>query len=373
MPASRRRRRSAAERLRQDRSARARAAAADRPALPTLSVLERAAVKPSTEKHYHTLLSDFCLFCMTQNIAWVSHEGLGAALTAFQNTLYLDGRPGTDGSKLLAAVAHHYPSIGKQVRALLPRATRRAQAWVRRAPGHQRLPLPRAAALAAAGMLLAIGQLRMGVWVCLTFACYLRPIECFRLLGRHVVASNPQAGPQFQRWGLLLADATGGQPGKTGNWDESVLLDLDDWLIPVVAALMQATPDNAPLWPFSPSELGKQFRMACDLLGLGALEPHLYSLRRGGASDDLLRKRRSVEAVQRRGRWATSQSLKRYGKETRVLTQLNQVPSSTIEFGRVVEEHFRLIVECGLFGSGVLDLLPLRARQALSSLGTPLR
>ena len=213
----------------------------------------------------------------------------------------------------------------------------------------------------------------MGIWVCLTFTCYLRPIECFRLLGRHLVRSNPGAGTQFQHWGLLLADAVGGQPGKTGNWDESVLLDMDDWLIPVLAALKQATPDDSPLFPFSPSELGKQFKMACDLLELGPLEPHLYSLRHGGASDDLLRKRRSVEAVQRRGRWATSQSLKRYGKETRVLTQLNQVPASTLEFGRLVEEHFALIVERGLVGGQVIDLLPLRLRRALSQLGKPLR
>ena len=74
-----------------------------------------------------------------------------------------------------------------------------------------------------------------------------------------------------------------------------------------------------------------------------------------------------MEAVQRRGRWATSHSLKRYGKETRVLTQLNKVPASTLEFGRLVELHFGLLVEKGLKGSGLWDQVPSRVRQLLTN------
>ena len=62
----------------------------------------------------------------------------------------------------------------------------------------------------------------MGIWVCLAFARYLRPIERFRPLGRHFAASNPSVGVQFQRRGPPLSDAVQGQPGKTCNWGESV-------------------------------------------------------------------------------------------------------------------------------------------------------
>eukprot|EP00959_Pyramimonas_sp_CCMP1952_P107440 2246305-Pyramimonas_sp.AAC.1 len=50
-----------------------------------------------------------------------------------------------------------------------------------------RLPLPRRAAFAIAGTLAAWGHPRMGLFVMLAFAAYLRPQEAFRLAGRHLV------------------------------------------------------------------------------------------------------------------------------------------------------------------------------------------
>lgn len=43
--------------------------------------------------------------------------------------------------------------------------------------------------------------------------------------------------------------------------------------------------------------------------------------------------------VQRRGDWASDKSLKRYGKETRLLSEINKIPESTLNFGRQVKEH----------------------------------
>ena len=46
-------------------------------------------------------------------------------------------------------------------------------------------------------------------------------------------------------WGLLLGDAMTLQPGKTGVWDESVLLDLDPWIIrPLEALKSTLRPDD---------------------------------------------------------------------------------------------------------------------------------
>ena len=59
-------------------------------------------------------------------------------------------------------------------------------------------------------------------------------------------------------------------------------------------------------------------------------------MRHGGASHDLLTKSRSVEAVKRRGRWRSDSSLKRYGKETRILSELNKVAPQVIELGEAV-------------------------------------
>ena len=43
--------------------------------------------------------------------------------------------------------------------------------------------------------------------------------------------------------------------------------------------------------------------------------PDPYALRRGGASWGLLERRRTLEQVQRHGRWAQPASMKRYTKE----------------------------------------------------------
>ncbi|CAK0823625.1 unnamed protein product [Prorocentrum cordatum] len=127
---------------------------------------------------------------------------------------------------------------------------------------------------------------------------------------------------------------------------------------------MTTAPDASP-WPFAALELGRAFKRACELLGLGPAGPRRYSLRHGGASEDLFRQRRSVEAVQRRRRWASSQSLKRDGEGTRVLTQLNQVPNHALRFGELVEQYSAALVEEGLTGSGAWSLVPTELQRLL--------
>ena len=41
--------------------------------------------------------------------------------------------------------------------------------------------------------------------------------------------------------------------------------------------------------------------------------------------------------VKRRGRWADDRSLKRYGKETRLLHELGKIAPAVIEYGMAIE------------------------------------
>ena len=90
-----------------------------------------------------------------------------------------------------------------------------------------RLPLPRAAALAIPFVLVYWGQARMALGMALSHVAYLRPSELLQLRGDHIVAPSPAAGIDYSCWGLLLHDASFGRPGMTGDWDASVLIDLD--------------------------------------------------------------------------------------------------------------------------------------------------
>ena len=89
-----------------------------------------------------------------------------------------------------------------------------------------------------------------------------------------------------------------------------------------------------------------------------------YSLRHGGASDDLLAGRRSLEQVRARGRWVSSSSLRRYTKATRLLRELQEVHGDVFSFGNFVMTQFTALVEHGLTGP-LFDQVPASVRALL--------
>ncbi|CAK0847713.1 unnamed protein product, partial [Prorocentrum cordatum] len=92
--------------------------------------------------------------------------------------------------------------------------------------------------------------------------------------------------------------------------------------------------------------LPKAVAMAVCLL-LVEVSDHLHCLRHGGASDDLLSRRRGAFQVQVRGRWASVKSLKRYGKETKLLSEISSVHGDAFRLGHLMLEHFWTVVMAG--------------------------
>ena len=118
-------------------------------------------------------------------------------------------------------------------------------------------------------------------------------------------------------------------------------MDHDPWIGDLLAHLVRNRHPESPLWPLSPVEIISNFQTACASLGLQHLSPCRYSLRHGGASDDLLTLRRDLAAVKKRGRWASDSSLKRYTKEIRLLAELHKVPKPVIAYGELVQLHLK--------------------------------
>eukprot|EP00973_Karenia_brevis_P029559 4077560-Karenia_brevis.AAC.1 len=96
-----------------------------------------------------------------------------------------------------------------------------------------------------------------------------------------------------------------------------------------------------------PGHLHHVFNRAVAAMGMDVLRPSLYSLRHGGASEDLLRKRRNLAEVRRRGRWQTDTSLRRYSKETRLLSELSKIPSAILDYGRLIDMSIERIFAHG--------------------------
>ena len=142
----------------------------------------------------------------------------------------------------------------------------------------------------------------MAILTVIAFTCYLRQHEGFELLTQSLVPPNPSAGAQYSAWAIIINDAFAGRAGKTGLMDESVVIDNDRLLWPVLAALRLARPLPGPLWTFAPHHYRHMWLWAVDRLSLQQLSPQPHSLRHGGASDDIFTRRRSLAEVKQRER-----------------------------------------------------------------------
>ena len=240
----------------------------------------------------------------------------------------------------VAALEHFESRVSRLGAFGLPRASRALSSWMKAAPSSQRFPFPWVALCAVIGLIVVEGgRLASALHLLVTFRSYLRPGASDVLGVKQLVPPQPMAGQAYQAWGLLLNPIEDRTPGKIGLLDEAILLDSEPWLHPFFVALTSRRDPEAFLWPVRGAELVEEFQLACLSLGLAHLKPCQYALRHGGASDDLLTCRREHLAVKRRGGWTTDASLKRYGKETRLLKEIGRIPPSVLAFGSLVSSH----------------------------------
>ena len=314
-----------------------RAASSSPPDPSGRTYLELASISVVTRDDYRNRLLDFVLWCASLNLTWNDAASLDQILVTWLNVLFFRGLAAAEGSKMVAAIKFAMPEFSRRGELNLPRSMRAVTSWAKKAPARQRLPLPRCLVCLIAAYLAQKGRLAMGLCIIVSFACYLRPKEAITLTVGQLIPPSAAAGPGYRYWGLLLHPAECLVPGKVGLFDEAVLIDSERWLYPFLELLTQRPPAT-PLWPFSRRELVDSFRIAWTDLQLSPLNPSLYGLRHGGASEDLLHRLRTPEAVKRRGRWASDESLKRYGKETRLLSELAKLPADVLSKARVANE-----------------------------------
>ena len=151
-----------------------------------------------------------------------------------------------------------------------------------------------------------------------------------------------------------------GIAGKTGITEGNVLIDMDDWLLPARQALRVTRPLEAPLGSFSLDEVREMFARAVERLEAGKVQAHLYGLRHGGASHDLLTRRRTLLEVKFRGRWSSDTSLKRYAKATRLQKEMEKLPPQCVALGNTVERNFARMITARARGLPLPVAVPVR-------------
>ena len=108
--------------------------------------------------------------------------------------------------------------------------------------------------------------------------------------------------------------------------------------------MKQIRPGAASLWNFTMEALRKEFLHCCMCLGVGDLATHLYSLRHGGVSHDLLSKKYTLLEAQKRGRWQSLKAMRRYAKETRLLSEVEKLNPELIAVGQAIEQQFTEVI-----------------------------
>ena len=125
-----------------------------------------------------------------------------------------------------------------------------------------------------------------------------------------------------------------------GLYDEAVPL-VDAICVSLAPCWQLPTSNRLPddlLFKEDGVETTLHFNAASQSLHLDNLRPCRCGARHGGASEALLSHIRTALARRRRGRMSDDRGLKRYGKGTRLLTELNKVPVDVRRFGREISE-----------------------------------
>jgi integrase len=204
--------------------------------------------------------------------------------------------------------------------------------------------LPRLIMFGLAMDLLARGRRAMALMTVLAFACYLRPGEALDLKGKNVVAPVLQAGKQFKWVTIVVREAEGKKPDKTGVYDNSIPIDKVQlqWLgreLLNVKKGLNSTEDL--LFTFTMEEFRVEFARSGKKLNLEVLHP--YQLRHGGATDDLSSRCRDHNGVKSRGRWRTDSSVRRYAKIGKVQELLTRLGPQQISYCKWAETS---LVKC---------------------------
>lgn len=301
---------------------------------PEMTYLESRSVRLPTLKDYTNRRNIFLKWCQVHGMETLTEHQLDQALVEYLEFLFSEGMKIDSGIRIHAAMRFFNPALGRPSSGSLARTVKALKGWSHAAPPMQRLPLPIEVLGAIIGLLIQKNLMEIGIRLLLQFICYLRPGECSNLTVKQLVPPQHSVGMRFQFWALLLHPVEEGVPGKTNVYDATVLIDTELWLSPFFKKLIEAKGQDDPLWTHPHEMVVNSFRTCVEELGLTQLGTCLYTLRHGGATHDIIAKRRSMLEVKQRGRWAADSSLKRYVKLARLQSEMNKIPSHILTYGR---------------------------------------
>ena len=303
------------------------------------SFLASQAVTPAVQDAYRRVVVTFLMFCATLGFTLGSIKEIEFAMCRYFDEAYWEEVGPSMGETFLSAWVHCFPEYRPGD---FPLALRALRGWRRLRPAFGRHPLPWIVCCAVAAFLAFSFGPGFAVAVLVMFDGYLRPYEVMGIRLRDVYLPTPE----FACVSIQICPWAAQRPSKTGVFDDTVRLDSRSR--PEVALLLvwwvqcrrQAGADNDDfLFTMDQAELSKAFVKAIEWLWLSPWRFVLYSNRHGGPSADRGDGSRSPEEIQRRGRWASERSVRRYEQTGRLHAVIASLPATVQDFCRRAAAH----------------------------------
>ena len=243
-----------------------------------------------------------------------------SCLEEMLNHMFEQGEDLSKSQYMLAAVLYRLPHLKSSKQAMLPRSKQSLQGWRRLDPPKSRLPLPWEVVCLMIKYAMAHNYLQEALIMAMCFALYLRPGEVSRLRCRDLVPPVRNAKKTARTWSVVLHPVELEVVSKTAEFDETVTFDdLETQYIPeAVSKHMKSRTrgKNQMLFTSNSIQLKAVMEEAAKAEHLGP--PHPF------------RKRR-LDEIQRRGRWKSFASVRRYEKGGRLNQMLHELDPKVLD------------------------------------------
>ena len=290
-----------------------------------LTAAEHGAVTEATETLYRYYFQAFEAWVSRSNQV-MSLASAEANLLEYLNQIWILDRSLGEAELTVASARHLLPGLASSRAVPMPRVERALKGFRRTRPTRSRHPLPLEVMAGIANFIVAQGHWLMAAMVVIIFVCYLRPGEALKARKEDIVKPTGGLNPGLQVFGLIVApQERPSEPSKTRQWDDTISLEWPAWIKDLVTMLL-VTGLSTLLFDVCPRQFLIMWKSAVKALKLlPSTVP--YQFRHGGASEDALVGRRSLQAIMMRGRWRSDKSVRRYTKPVQVQKLLNGLPS----------------------------------------------
>ncbi|OLP86116.1 Gag-Pro-Pol polyprotein [Symbiodinium microadriaticum] len=294
--------------------------------------LADASVSPACRDRYSVLWRTLCAEAQLDPQGIYTGSDVDLPMSQMLEDMFDSGEDLSQGEYLVAAVQFKQPHL-RGTKQSLPLSRQSLAGWRKLDPPKSRLPLPWEVVCLMALEAFSQKKVEIGLYLLLAFVAYLRPGEVSRLRVCDLVAPVGTV----KTWSLVLHPFEIGVPSKTAEFDETILFDIKpiQFLPSILHRRLRLGIRTKGELMFSTTvdEVRKFMNSVSDRFGMGAAvgDPHPYRLRHGGPSRDVLMKHRTLQEVQKRGRWKSFNSVRRYEKGGRVTQQLQALPKPALD------------------------------------------